>query len=285
MKNKNTDTEADFFSDDPEENLRIENEILHLKIKAEFGGALKGTQPLPPNLENQFLKNILKYEHAFANTRQIKIFDFLGMPLVKKSRELSDWQVELALVDILVLLEKKNIVLDFSDEYNARLKYKFITEELFEYETDDVEIPGMTTHYIYEDFHPNHRSDIESRVTEFIQGWFNQQINEDNWELAHSFVLPDETILSKKEVLYKINLLFDSYSQFCASSYTIDKIQFEIKKDDETGVGYAEGFVTYQAVMENGKRINVEGAIKICLSMEYKWWNIFYFVVPGFSWK
>ncbi len=284
MKNKNTDAQADSFSDDPEQNLRIENEILHLRLKAELGGEIIGTQPLSPDLENIFLKNILDLEHAFSNTKQIKIFDFLGRPSFKRSWELDEAAIEAALEELCAVMAKKNIVLNFSDEYDLRLKYTFITEELFEHETDDIEISGMITHYIYEDFHPNHHSDIESRAIEFITGWLDHEIDEDSWELAHSFILPDGTVLSKKELLHKINVFFASYPEFWDSSYSLKKIDFKIKEDRQGGIGYAEGFITYKAVMENGEKIRMEGPFKICLSMEQTWWSIFYFVLPGFSW-
>lgn len=284
MKDKNTDASTNFFSDDPEENLRIENEILHLKLKAECGGELMGTQPLPPDLENQFLKNILELEHAFVSIRQVKIFDFLDKPFFKKSNELNDLEIETALENLCALMESKNIMIDFSNEYNSRLKYNFITEELFEHQTNDIQIPSLITHFIYEEFHPNHHSDIESRAIEFIESWLNHQIDEDSWELAPSFILPDGTVLSKQEVLYKINTVFASYPHFCDSSYSFAEIKFELKEKRQTGIGYAAGFITYTAVMENGENVRVEGPFKICLSMEYKWWSIFYFVFPGFNW-
>lgn len=284
MKNENMNPRTDFFSNDPEENLRIENEILHLKLKAELGGELVGTEPLPPDLENKFLKNILELEHAFANNRQVKIFDFLGKPVFTKSIELNDEEIVVALKDLCALMEGKNIALDFSDEYDARLKYTFITEELFEHETDDFEIPGLVTHYIYEEFHPNHRSDIESRAIEFIEGWVDRQINEDSWELGNSFILPDGVVFSKQELLHKIEALFASYTEFCKSSYSFEKIIFELKEDGETGMGYVNGFISYDAILENGDTMLFEGPFEIHLSMEYKWWSIFYFSFPGFLW-
>ncbi len=283
MKNSNKDAATDSFSNDAEENLRIENEILHLKLKGELGGELMGDQPLPPDLENKFLKNILEFEHAFANTRQIKMFDFLDRPTFKKSHELDDAQLEEALNNLYALMQQKSIVLDFINEYDSRLKYNFITEEFFEHETDGLEIPGLITHFIYEEFHPNHRSDIESRATEFITGWLDQEIDEDSWELADSFTLPDGTVLAKKEVLCKISKVFASYSQFCNSSYSFDKINFEIIDERQSGTGGAEGFITYDAVMENGEKLRIEGPFKICLSIEYTWWSICYFTLPGFN--
>lgn len=50
----------------PLEAIRMENELLKLKISAE-NGAHFGTAPgLLPEIENQFLKNVIDFEKRFA---------------------------------------------------------------------------------------------------------------------------------------------------------------------------------------------------------------------------
>ena len=61
-----------------EENLRMENELLRLKFKAEFGGDSHSTGNLDPAIENEFLKQVMAFEQGYANTKRIKIFDLLG---------------------------------------------------------------------------------------------------------------------------------------------------------------------------------------------------------------
>src|SRR5207237_406185 len=95
MKNVNPDLLPDKFSDDPAENLRIENEILQLTIQAELGGEMINISDgnVPPELENEFLKNVIAFEHAFENARQVKVFDLLNRPSFKKSTELDDARI------------------------------------------------------------------------------------------------------------------------------------------------------------------------------------------------
>ena len=50
------------FSDDPEENLHLQNEFLKLKMMAESGAYFGGSGNLPPEIENQFLNNIIEFE-------------------------------------------------------------------------------------------------------------------------------------------------------------------------------------------------------------------------------
>jgi len=284
MKNDNIDFQTDDFNSDPEENLRIENEILHLKLKAELGGELISTETLSPDLENTFLKNVLEFERAFANSQQVKIIDFLGRPSFRKAHDLADHEMESALEYVCALMREKSIVIDFSGNYDLRLKYSFITEELFEYETDIIHIPGMITHYIYEEFHPSHELDIEARATDFLTGWFNQKLNDHCWELANNFILPNKTVLSKNEVLTKIQRVFDAYTAFLEAEYTIEEINF-VLRENELGSGICKGRLSYKAILENGEKIEMDGSFTLYLSMEDQWWNIFYFDLPGFKWE
>ncbi len=281
MIEDNDDTHAP-LSEDPEENLRIENELLHLKLQAEFGAESHSFSDLPPEIENEFLKNVLAFEKASAGDEEIKVYERLGKPAFTPAPLLDDDAIVTALEAIIALLEENNIALDFSGEYDGRTKYTFITEELFQHDMGMFgTVPGMVTHYSYEEFHPNHALDINSRCVEFIEAWFEQKFNEYSWELAGTFILPDGQTLSKKEMLEKIQKVFDCYTSFTDCNYTIAGINFELQ--DEAGLGHAEGTAKYTATLENDEKIIIEGPFKLYMSSEHGWWSIFYFVFPGFE--
>src|SRR5450432_4021225 len=144
------------FSNDAAENLRIENEILRIKIRTELGGDYESDNNLSPELENEFLKNILAFEHRYSKIKMVKIADLLGNPVVKKAAKINDEDIIKVYNDLEELLAQKNIVVEFTKPRDERFKYRFITEELFEHETDDMEVPGMTKYFNYEEFHPDH---------------------------------------------------------------------------------------------------------------------------------
>lgn len=276
------------LSDDPQENMRIENELLKLKMKAQFGEAFQmgGDSELPPEIENQFLNNVLAFENAYQHVEYKKVYDLIGQPVYKKAVELSDSEISEELSHIKQILEKNNIVLDVLAEYDDRTIYSFITEELFEYETETGEepVPGMTRHFTYEEFHPNHKYDINKRAEEFVSGWFGRKFSEYSWELANEFVLPDGRMLTKQEVLNKFNLVFGSYKKFLNRKYIINDVSFQLNDEAGTGMGHAGGGVKYDAILENGDKIHFEGPFRLYMAKEYDWWNIFYFVFPGFEW-
>ena len=281
----NTDEDDDLetpFSEDPEENLRIENELLHLKLQAELGAETHSFAGVPPEIENEFLKNILAFEHASANAEQVKLYELLGKPAFTPSSALDDEEIEAALERVNDLLGEKNIEVDFIAEYDNRTKYAFITEELFNHETDDFLLPGMVMHYTYEEFHPNHKMDIENRSKAFMEHWFEQRFDEYCSELAYTFILPDGRILKKDKVLEKFQHFFDAYTSFSDCEYTIDDMAFELQT--ENGMGYAEGSAKYNAVLESNETITIEGPFKLYFTLEYDCWSIFYFVFPGWDW-
>jgi hypothetical protein len=277
----NDELPEQLLSDDPEENLRMENELLRLKLKAEVGGESHSISDIDPEIENQFLKNVLAFEHSFASAKPAKVYDLLGRPGFKKADDLDDDELSMALVEITDLLSEKNMEVYFGDGYDERTQYRFITEELFEHETTFAPMPGMTSHFDYEEFHPNHKKDIENRAEEFLSEWFKQSFNERSWELASDFILPDRKILSKADVLAQMHRIFEAYTSFKNEKCIINDTGFEL--DGPNGIGHAGGMVRYDAVLENGETIPIGGHFKLYLTLEHGWWSIFHINFPGFE--
>ncbi|HEY8687916.1 MAG TPA: hypothetical protein VIM07_01675 [Chitinophagaceae bacterium] len=284
MEENNKEDKEEKFSDDPKENLRIENEILKLKMQAESGAYFSenSNTELPPEIENEFLRNVQQFENAWKDVKYVKVYNAIGEPDFTKADELSPPEIENELKRLFTLLNKHNINLDVLGKYEPLTIYRFITEELFEHETDDMQMPGMTKNFIYEEFHPNHTMDIEEKTKYFLGHWFEKSFNEYSWELNDPFILFDGTVLSKQEVINKMNNFFDCYTLFSECKYAIADVSFQLS-DEEKGIGHAEGAVSYKAEMENGEVVKFEGPFKLYMSNEYGSWSIFYFIFPGFA--
>ncbi len=266
---------------DPDENKRMENELLQLKLKAELGVEAHISANTPASIENIFLKNMLAFEKGLAEAEEINIFGLIGKPDFIPETKLDDFSVDAALNKLMDLLNEKQIALDFLGTYDNRTKYKFITEELFEEKVMNVQLPGMIMHFIYEEFHPNHKLDIEHKAEKFIKSWFSQEKEQLSFSLADAMVLPDRRIWKKNKVMERFAMVFDSYLLFKNGKYQIEDINFEIKED--IGLAYAEGLMKYTALAENYDKIEFEGPFKLYFTLEYEWWSIYYFVIPGFE--
>ncbi len=269
------------LSHDPNENKRMENELLQLKLKAELGVEAHISKNTPPSIENIFLKNMLAFETGLTNAEEIRIYELIEKPDFIPEAKLDDLSLEAAFDKLMDLINQKQIALDFLGSYDYRTKYKFITEELFEEKVMNVQIPGMIMHFIYEEFHPNHRLDIRQKAEKFMSSWFGQEKDNLLFSLADELIQPDGKIWKKAKIMDKFSKVFDSYNKFKNGIYAIADINFELQED--IGLGYAEGMVKYTAITEAHDKIQMEGGFKLYFTLEYEWWSIYYFVLPGFE--
>ncbi len=274
------------FSDDASEHFRIENEILKIKLKAQYGDAFQsgGMGELPPEIENQFLKNIIAFEEAAENTENITVYEKLGKPAYRPADELTEVSITDALMKIMQLMAQHEIGLDFCDgPYEDAVIYKFITEELFAHQIEKESIFGGGWNFIYEEFYPNDKAEINKNTHEFIRHWMAREFDEYSTELARDFALADGKVLKREEGIKKMGIFFESFIEFKNDGYNIDNVSFELH-EDERGFGFAEGMIKYDAVTESGEIIHYKGPYKFYMQRENRYWSIFYFVMPGFVW-
>ncbi len=278
--------EQEKFSEDSTEHFRIENEILKIKLKLQYGEAfqMENKAGFPTEIENQFLKDIIALESAYENVEYITVYEKIGKPPYKPVEELNHDEINAALKGILDLMQLEGIDLDFCDgPYDDPVIYKFITEELFAHNFEKAQRIGESYIFIYEEFHPNDKVEITENTHEFLNHWFRRAFNDYSTELAREFILADSRILSNAEVTGKMNDFFQTFREFKDDGYNIGNISFELQGNDR-GMGFAEGMLKYNAVMDNGEIIHYEGPYKLYMQREDKWWSIFYFVMPGFNW-
>lgn len=267
--------------DDPNKNKLMENELLQLKLKAELGIDAHISENTPPLIKNLFLKNILAFEKGLAQSEEIRIFELIGEPKFEPEVKLNDMSIKKELKNLMDLLNHNQISLDFLGSYDCRTKYKFLTEELFEEKVIYAQIPGMIIHFIYEEFHPNHQLDIENKTKKFINSLLRKDNEHLSFSLTDVLVLPEGTVWKKEKVLDKFFNIFQSYPQFKNEKFEIEDIHIELKKD--TALGLAEGLMRYNATTESNEVIEFEGPFKLYFILEYEWWSIYYFVIPGFE--
>jgi hypothetical protein len=275
------------FSDDPEENLRIENELMKIKLKAQYGDAFQmdSSAELSPDVENQFLKNILAFEESYNKGDFITVYDRIGKPDYKSAEEMSETDLKEAVEQLLELLQQHQINLDFTDgPYSDATVYRFITEELFNQEVEKDPVDGMIMGYIYEEFHPNHQAEIERSTHQFLKEWFSRSFTENEFILSQDIITADGVQMQREELMEKLRLFFDAFLNFANDGYNINNTGFEMQQENDRGMGFAEGMLKYDAEIDNNEMIHFEGPYKLYLQMEYNEWSVFYFVMPGFKW-
>lgn len=275
------------FSDDLQENLRIENEFLKIKLKAQYGDSFQMgiSADMPLEIENQFLKSMMAFEEEYANAEYITVHERIGNPQFKSINEMSIDELSKAVKVLIKKLALNDIKLEIIDgPYEDAVIYQFITDELFAIKVEKKPIAGMTCNFIYEEFHPNHKADIIKRTHSFLLNWFGRKFTEYCTELSWHCITDEGIQLTREDVIGKMNIFFEAFDQFKDDGYNINNISFELQEDVDRGMGFAEGTLKYDAVLDNGEIIHYQGPYKLYLQLEDGWWSIFYFVMPGFKW-
>lgn len=268
--------------------VSVENELLMLKLKAEFGAeCISGSGDVPPELINQFLKSVYALEHQFRRSQQeISIYDRIGQPHFKKESELSDRELVRELKRLRNILRKHRLELDILGNRSPREIYRFITEEFFKHQIGDIDVPGYTSHFCYEDFHPDREAEVKQCLIEFLRAWFGRRLDAVGIQLAETLVLPDGRYLRHKEAVLRIGHVFDAFPSYANCAYRIDQVDLARNKEGECKEATIRGSVRYEAVMESGERLQVEGPFRVDMStIDLAGWVIGYFELAGFSWN
>lgn len=233
-----------------EDELNSENEFLKLKMMAEFGGDFVGSEDIPPAVENQFLKQIMNFHKQHDQTKLISVYKFIGEPEYNHVNDLSDREVRKELRRLMKIMKRHRVGLDVLAPTPDREVYRFITEELFKQEIEDIKIKGWINQFIYEEFHPNAEYDIKNAVHFALLSLFDSQTNfvQDHFseEMKDSLGLSTDP----EELREKVK---DFQSQF----YSMVLVNYDfvnIEIDKENGTAYANCSVTFKTQKEKGKR-------------------------------
>lgn len=272
------------FSEDPEEQLRIENELLKLKMQAELGAVFSDNKNLPPEVEQEFLKQVQAFHDQQQHAPLIKVRDLLNIaPPPTSSDQLSAEALPLAWEQLELQLNEKNLQVIFSDEIDEKTRYDFVVNELFELE---IMKPAAGTNWIfdYEEFHPDHIKDMARRTEEFINDFFRNSITEEAPFLARELVTPGGKTISIQDLLHKIQLFHDLFSELKSYDYKIEDTHMEAAQEPDSALtGTVEGAVRYAVITEAQEEQEMFGPFRLSFRYANGWWEITGFSIQGFS--
>ncbi len=285
MNQENNLPEEEKFSDDPEENLRMQNDFLKMKMMAESGAWFGGEGGLPPEIENQFLKNVLEFEKANSNVASRTISDILDKPVFDNEETLDEGKFKIEFSRLNSLLEEHGIQVEFNRERDDRFKYNFITKELFDHETTFMPVKGMITGFLYEEFHPDHELEITELTNRFLNDFLERNLNEDSYYINEQIVHPEGKLIPRGDIIKRFLSMYEAIPEFDNASYEIENQDFELQENErmQTGLGFSEGTIKYDLIFRDGERKNINGPFKIYFSMEWDCWRICFFYLAGYN--
>jgi hypothetical protein len=265
-----------FESSDEEENLKNENEFLKMKLMLEQGaqfGTMRTNDELPANVENEFLNYIMAYEKQAVERKMIKVFDRIQRPNhFKPINEIPGDEIENAWSNLDEYLQNYGIRLSVcSPNISTHELYRFATEELFEEEMNDMNIPGMMSCFTYDEFYPDHKYDNSRLAVEDCIGvilkktiftWMPMLKTE-------NLRINDHYPLSEKEYIALINRFKEAY----------EDIQLQEMNDPvctiEGNSCFVKGSYDVSLTLSSCEKININGNWMVELEFDdFGFWEI-----------
>ena len=273
----------DFSHLSGDERLKAENEFLKMKLMLEKGAEFGGNEnnELPAEMENEFLNNMMAFEKQFEEHKTIKVFDKIGKPQhFRPVNEIPDNGIDKAWNELRDYLNEYGIDLDVcSPNISARELYRFATEELFEHETDDMDLPGWNTNFIYDEFYPDPVYDNSRLVKEDLLGDIFRKD-----ELFYKIHYADEGFVFNNKTYNNYNAYYGLISRFKSLFTEIELVECDIincvANDNNCEVNG-----TYQASGKSGtSEISYSGAFKVELSVgNLGYWEFRRIRIDGFN--
>jgi hypothetical protein len=266
-----------------EENLKAENEFLKMKLMLEQGAQFGGNKKneLPVEIENEFLKNIMAFEKQFEERKTIKLFDKIGRPQqFKPVDEILDSDTDEAWNDLHDFLGEHDINLDVcSPNISNRELYRFTIEELFEHEMDDMNLPGWSTNFIYDEFHPDPVYDNSRLVEEDL---FRDIFRKD--DLFHEINYDKDGFVFNKKLYENRKPFIEMINRFKSLFNEIELLECNVNNcQAEATACVVEG--NYKATAKTGNdEMNFNGDFKVKLVLnDLEYWYFKKIQIDGFN--
>lgn len=264
---------------------KIDNELKKRDLEIKFGAKFSKSSNISPEIESEWLNQIEQYEKQCNNAKSITVWQYLDKPAFKKVDELTSNELADEYERLLKLMENNNVVLETLCKVDKIELYRFITEELFFHEMDNIRIKGMTTHFTYEEFHPNAENDIEHAYDYFFRMTMAKMKDMEGHEYDLLYIDTNnyQDIYGKKvecmQVRNKINNFLNSFDYFEITTNKIQKISIN---DDKTDAEIIFN-IDYLGRFDNSSEtINYKGKGTFRLRPSvYGGWEVYHINMPG----
>lgn len=183
-----------------------------------------------PRRENDHILQLDELDRQIANPTQLTVREYLGNPWVKSPSEIQPDRLEEELDLLLEFMYLYGIAVDFLEEVSDDVAYRFIYDELLDEETSNMAGTGMTTHFIYEEFHPNDAYDAKMWAGEFLYSLLRRDMDEAViWVAKNELQDPKGDPISREQMVTLLERFHDRYS--AVTSVMIDPIDCTVEGD------------------------------------------------------
>jgi hypothetical protein len=266
-------------------NKKIENGLKKKELEEKYGAHFSEFNESPPEIEGQWLNSIDEFEKQHSNAKTTSVWEYMDKPHYQRIDELKPHEISHELKRLFELMRKNNIVLDTLCKVEDSELYRFITEELFQQEMDDIRIPGMMSCFTYEEFHPNAKLDIEQAIDYFFRMTMGKMENIGGKGYDMLYVDTDHykdsvgNKIDKQKVVDCINNFLDAFDLFEIVTY--GEKTFEINQEEtDAKVTFT---IHFKGLFENSSETynySGDGCFKLKPG-EYGGWEMYHIDLPG----
>lgn len=257
-----------------DEELHMQNQMLKMDLEQKFGKPISLNEEedmhrLPLFIENEFLKHMSAFEQQIRTAKETTVFDLLGKPTFKPTNSITEHKLAAEIKRVVKLLGKHNIMVDFIGEYSPQIIHQFLTVELMEKMVSDMRIPGFITHFIYEEFHPNHELAITGTINMLVNIMFDEEGDLDklkpHFENDH-FMLNYEnaTFVDFKNAVNRFHL---THNPEIVLGYETETLKFDELKENVK----ARGYIAFKNPIKGKHRI--KHRFMVTLKNDEDWWK------------
>jgi hypothetical protein len=266
---------------------KIENGLKKKELEEKYGAHFSDFNELSPEMENQWLNSIEAFEEQFDNAKRTTVWEYMDKPGYKTKEELKSDEISKELERLYELMEEKGISLSTLFEVEDAELYRFITEELFQEEMDDIRIPGMMSCFTYEEFHPNAKWDIEQAIDYFFRMTMGKMKNIGGTGYDMLYVDTENhkdstgNKIEKQKVVDCINHFLGSFDKFEVVTY--NEKTFEINQEKTNA--HVTFSIHYKGFFENSSEtfeFKGDGCFRLKPG-EYGGWEMYHIDLPGLT--
>ena len=201
---------------------RALNEQKRKELEEKYGARFSfNDADAPPEIIGEWLQTVEEFERRFQSAGKTTVRAYAGDPATPPPSTIPAGKMIAELRRLLEHLSAHAIAVHFDRTVPAAEAYRFIVEELFEMEIDDVHLDGMTHNFVYSDFHPDEGACASMFAGRFLHSLFCRDIEScmrriDGWELS----TPSGRSVSREEFRQALERFVSSVAVFTSSDVT-----------------------------------------------------------------
>ena len=260
---------------------RALNESKKREIEDKYSASFSdGESEAPPEIESQFLRHVEEFELQYENAERVTVRQLVGNPDVAKLEEIPADQLKEKLEAVLECLAEQNVAIAFLCDVPLEERYRFISEELLDTETDNITIEGMTHNFIYEEFHPNDQYDAKMFAESFLRFLLSEDVT-----YAVDALCKDELLDEAGKVTDR-TAVEERIRQFRRRIMMFDEKSIEPMDCNVEGDYASASFnITWDALMaDDSLRKTYSGIAHLRMKRSvYDGWDVVQAIVPGWN--